>query len=278
MLKRSPLILLALILAAGRSLGAPDENTPNPARFAALQEKARELEGKGNYKAAARSHHRSQVYAPDDRNRAKALLGEADGYYHAGVYPYAKDAYLRLLRSYPLYAPQAHVLERLRRLAEMYVAGTTGSFTFKDLPEAITIYETIIQETPAATSTIGDHLRLAELLAARDRKEEAIVTYQELIRRHAGRPEVDDARLALAAMLVEQTKDGDGDGRLARQARRQLAAFQDARPRPSPPRRGGRDARPDRRTAGIRSPLPGILLHPETPIAACRPPGAISSR
>ncbi|MBT3289343.1 MAG: tetratricopeptide repeat protein [Victivallales bacterium] len=226
MFKRSPLILLAFLLGLGHAMAEPRYlKQPNPARFAALQEKAKRLEAKGNHKKAASTHHRSQVYAPDDRNRAKALLGEANGYYSATVYAYAKDAYLKLLRSYPLYAPQAHILQRLRKLAEMEATGTIGTFRMKDVPEAIRIYETIIQETPTATGTIGDHLRLAELQVASGREEEAVVTYQELIRRHGGHPKVSGARLAYARLLIEQSEAGDGDGRLARQARRQLAAF-----------------------------------------------------
>ncbi len=232
MLKRSPLILLALVLGLGRTMAAtPEKLNPNPARFAALQEKAKELEAKSEYKDAAKAHHRSQVYAPDDRTRAKALLGEADDYYTAGVYPYAKDAYLDLLRSYPLYAPQAHVLERLRQLAEMYADGTIGTLKMKDAPMAIEIYETIVQETPTAAGTIRDHLRLAELQIASGREAEAIVTYEELFRRHAGQSQLGDARLAFARLLVAQAKaGGDGDGRLARQARRQLAAFVEEQP------------------------------------------------
>ena len=231
MLKRSPLILLALVLGLGRAMAAPPELNPNAARFTALQDKARELEAKGDYKDAAKAHHRSQVYAPDDRTRAKALLGEADGYYTAEVNGYAKDAYLNLLRSYPLYAPQDHVLQRLRILAEKYADGTIGTFKMKDAPMAIEIYETIIQETPTAAGTIQDHLRLAELQIASGREIEAVVTYEELFRRHAGRPQLGDARLAFARLLVEQAEaGGDGDGRLARQARRQLAAFVEEQP------------------------------------------------
>jgi tetratricopeptide (TPR) repeat protein len=225
MLKRSPLILLVFVLAIGRSLAAPPTPNPNPARFAALQQKAKELETKGDYKDAAQAHHRSQVYAPDDRNRAMALAGEADDYYSAAVHGYAKDAYLQLLRSYPLYADQAHVLQRLRKLAELYASGAASMLKLKDVPMAIEIYETIIQETPTASGTIGDYLRLAELQAASGKDVEAVVTYEELLRRHGGQPQVADARLAFARLLIEQAKAGDGDGRLARQARRQLAAF-----------------------------------------------------
>jgi outer membrane protein assembly factor BamD (BamD/ComL family) len=225
MLKRSPLILLVLVLALGRSVAAPPTLNPNPARFAALQQKAKELEGKGDYKKAARAHHRSQVYAPDDRSRAGALRGEADDYYSAGVHGYAKDAYLKLLQSYPLYADQPHILPRLRKLAELYASGAASTLKLKDAPMAIEIYETIIQETPTASDTIGDYLRLAQLQEASGKDVEAVVTYEDLLRRHAGRPQVAAARLPFARLLIDQAKAGDGDGRLAHQARRQLAAF-----------------------------------------------------
>ncbi len=236
MLKRSPLILLLLLLGLARQAGAADESNPNPARFAALQTRAGELEAAGNFKAAAKLHARSKVYAPDDRARAKALLSEADGYYAAGIYRNSKDAYLNLLRSYPLYTPQSHVLQRLREMAELYVDGSIGTFSLKDVPMAIEIYETIIQEAPTAKGTINDHLRLAELQTASGRQAEALVTYEELFRRHAGRSELGTARLAFAQALTDRAKTGgDGDGQLARQARRQLAAF--VQEQPTHPRR-----------------------------------------
>jgi outer membrane protein assembly factor BamD (BamD/ComL family) len=230
MRKRSPLILLALVLTVANGWAADPELKPNPTRFLAIQEVAKKLEDKGEFKDAARAHHRSQVYAPGDRDRAKALLGEADDYYKAGVHSYAKDAYLSLLRSYPLYAPQSHVLANLRELAELYASGAISTLHLKDVPMAIEIYETIIQETPTATGTINDHLRLAELQIQSGRDYEAIVTYEELLRRHGGRPEVANARLAFARLLIEQAKAGDGDGRLSRQARRQLAAYVESKP------------------------------------------------
>jgi outer membrane protein assembly factor BamD (BamD/ComL family) len=231
MLKRSPLILLLLLLGFGHPAATSAESTPNPARFASLQARAGEYEASGDFKAAAKIHARSQVFAPDDRARAKALLGEADDYYSAGIFRNSKDAYLNLLRSYPLYTPQSHVLQRLREMAELYVDGTIGTFSLKDVPMAIEIYETIIQEAPTASGTINDHLRLAELQIASGRQAEALVTYEELFRRHAGRSELGTARLAFAEALTNRAATGgDGDGQLARQARRQIAAFLEEQP------------------------------------------------
>jgi len=241
MLKRSPLILLLLLLGLGHPVIASTDFNPNPARFAALQERATELEAAGKHKAAAKTHARSRVFAPDDRARAKALLSEADGYYAAGVYRRSKDAYLDLLRSYPLYTPQSHVLQRLREMAELYADGTIGAFKLKDVPMAIEIYETIVQEAPTAAGTINDHLRLAELQIASGRHAEGLVTYEELFRRHAGRSELGDARLAFAQALTDRAEiGGDGDGQLARQARRQLAAF--VQEQPNHPRRAEAEA------------------------------------
>lgn len=231
MLKRSPLILLALLLGLAHSLPARSEFNPNPARFAALQSRADRLAANGKYKGAAKAHARSRVFAPDDRARSQTLLSEADAYYQAGIYRRSKDAYLDLLRSYPLFAPQSHVLQRLREMAEMYAAGTTRLISLKDVPMAIEIYEAIVQEAPTAVGTVGDHRRLAELQIASGRQTEAIVTFEDLLRRHGGRSELGSARLDFARLLIDQANTGgDGDGRLARQARRQLATFLQEQP------------------------------------------------
>ena len=82
----------------------------------------------------------------------------------------------------------------------------------------IKIYELVIREAPAVQVTLGDRLRLAELLVEVGRLEEAVLVYQALLRQDSRNL---DVRADLALLLLKISLQGDGDGSKLRAAVRE---------------------------------------------------------
>jgi len=188
---------------------------------------ARELEGRGAYKAAGKLYRRLARTARDTRNRAWAWLRAGDCFLEAGKTYAAHEAYSKVATEYTLYAPIPHLLAQMRRLAEDFAAGRGTLFGHSSHSTAAEIYEEILRIAPAGPHAAEDMLRLAHHQREAGDLEEAAATYRDLLRRY---PQYREAHVELASVLLRLARHGDGDGRLRREAQRHLATYLQTRP------------------------------------------------
>jgi len=160
-----------------------------------------------------------------DTPRARALLASADQLFAAEKYDAARDAYRKLVDSYPSNLPLEPVLVTLRELARRYASGEASALRFKKYEAAIDVYQLILRVAPAGTHAPADLLELARLQTAKGEPELALVTYRDCAKRFPLLPEAGTAQLDATRLLITTARYGDGDGTLIRQARSEVEQF-----------------------------------------------------
>lgn len=165
--------------------------------------------------------------APNDPDapRARALLTAADALFAAHQYGDARDAYAKLLESYPASIPLEQVLITLRELARRYASGEASALHFRRYEMAIDIYQLILRVAPAGRQAPEDLLELARLQVEKGEPELALATYRDCVKRFPLLPQAGSAQLAAARLLIDTARHGDGDGTLIRLARREVEQF-----------------------------------------------------
>lgn len=212
-------VFSAILLAGIPAVYATDEDIGaaiyDPKRTVLIEAQQAEVEGKN--KAAARLYNRLAAMVSERDVKAALYLREAYCWKKANKTHMAFERYRETLQQYPLYISYEEVVPRLRELAQAFLDGNGTFFGLRDRESAIGIYKLIILETPATEETAGDRMKLAELLVAAGREEEAVNAYADLLRQQ---PENDDARLEMAKLLMELSRKSDGDGSRLRAAER----------------------------------------------------------
>ncbi|MBN2449747.1 MAG: tetratricopeptide repeat protein [Lentisphaeria bacterium] len=223
--------VLALVLALAGSAHGQVQGYGQYSRQKEFMREGERLESTGRYKAAAKAYRRSGLYTTDNRTRAALLSREAECRFQAGQPYEAFAAYSLLLESYPLHASYTAVVPRLRQLAGQFERGDGTFLGISNRTKAIEVYELILQETSSgAAGLMQDSLTLGALLTQAGRPEEAVEIYRDALRRFPRDPSAPEARLALGRLLVEESRHGDGDGVVARQAARELNGFLESSP------------------------------------------------
>ncbi|MCQ2397044.1 MAG: hypothetical protein MJ106_05055, partial [Lentisphaeria bacterium] len=147
---------------------------------------------------------------------------EAPKFPLANKNPSARDCYFQLLTDSPFCLPLENVLAHLRELADAYEKGDGTVFGLKDPDAAIEIYKVIIKHEEAIQQSLDDRLTLAAKLEKDHRPEEAVNTYQDIIKLLPNDP---DTRFGLARLLDKMAADGDSDGVRSRAAIREARRF-----------------------------------------------------
>ncbi len=227
--------IAVLTLAAAAACMAAEEGYNKYSLQKELARRGEQAESLGKFRVAAKAYSKSRLYAVDNRTRAQLLLHEADCCAQDGALYKAFEVYKVLIESYPLHVPYDRVVPRLRHLADDFERGTGRWFGLRNRNKAIAVYELILQETPLGSGAIQDSLSLGGLLTAVHRPEEARVIYTEAVKRFPADPLTPLLRLELGRLLADDSRTGDGDGQVARQAKRELDAF--IKSSPADPRR-----------------------------------------
>ncbi|OGV70117.1 MAG: hypothetical protein A3K19_17600 [Lentisphaerae bacterium RIFOXYB12_FULL_65_16] len=200
------------------------------ARRDALLSQAQDCELRNDYADAERLLRKAAKFPADERVSAEILVRRGDCFMKRGKEHRAYELYKKAIEQYSLYIPFEGVVERLRAVAERFASGEASWFGVKERDMAIEIYELIIAKASSAKQAPADTLRLAQLQTEGDQKLEAVQTYRDLMKRYPKAPEVPEARLDLARLLLDLAKGGDGDGALARQAQHELDLYLQAFP------------------------------------------------
>ena len=233
-------VLTVAVLATAGVAPAQDQTSWNPepaweqsgffSGSVPLPEKAARLEGEADYKDAADVYNRMAKTAQDPENKARALVRKGNALLAAGKYHKAYDVYETVMAGYPLYTPYRDVLPRLRTVAEAIADGRASLLSVDNPERAAEVYELILRHAPAGEQAARDNLRLVRLYEEAGLTEEAIMAARDLLRRYPDTEMRQDARLLLARLLLDTARTGDGDGRIKREARRELEIFLDRNP------------------------------------------------
>ena len=179
--------------------------------------KALRCEVADNYRGAAKCYAKlfKRLHKVSDKAACKQC--EADCWFEANKTHRASEAYRYLVRNYGLYVPFDEVVPKLRELAECYEKGKGTFLWLADRDNAIRMYNMILLEAPAIHSSLADRIRVGELYLKDRKKAEAVAVYQEILKLDDSQ---DDIRLQMSKVLVEMSRQGDGDGSIRRAAAR----------------------------------------------------------
>lgn len=173
----------------------------------------------GKYKKAARAFSRIEKKTPDDTVAAYAALAQADSYYQARKHFKAMDAYKHAINRYPQSGDYTHALDMLAVIAEDFAqARTKGVFKGFHKKEARELYRQVISLAPFGDKAANHMLRLAELEREANEVNEAINTYQLILKRFAGTTYAGIARLELAQTFLNEAQRTRDTLRLAESA------------------------------------------------------------
>lgn len=178
---------------------------------------AQQAEADKKFKAAAKKYHKLAEKIGERNIQATLFLREALCWKSAGKVQDAFDCYKNLIQQYPLYISYEEVVPQLRELAQAFVDGNGTFLGIRDKETAIAVYKLIILETPANSASQKDRINMAKLQVEIGKIEEAINTYADLLRNY---PLNQDARLEMSQLLMELSRESDGDGSRLRAAER----------------------------------------------------------
>lgn len=150
----------------------------------------------------------------------------------------AREVYVTLLEKYLFHIPLESVIEQMRELAGDYEQGIGTFLGIKDSMASIEIYKLIVKYQPAIEQSLEDRLILARKQEAAKLYQDAVDTYQALVKLA---PENPDTRLGLALLLEKLAKDNDGDGQRTAASIREANRFLELSS-PSDPRRPAAEA------------------------------------
>lgn len=224
MKKIARVLLLVLIGIATTTAFADDKDKDKDkalvefSKNQAMLQEATDAETQGKYKKAAKLFRKLGKKTQSAQLQAAYLLRQADCFFAAKKVRKTLPLYRELIERYPLYIPYDHMVQKLRALAEAFVDGNGTFLGLRDKYAAIETYELLIQGAPSIHVSLADRKRLAELLIAERRPEEAIAVFQAILKQDGN---LADIRADIALLLVQMSKRGDGDGRKLRLAVRQ---------------------------------------------------------
>ena len=214
-------LIAGMILSAGSAIN-PLEDFEAFSETRAFTRKAEECLAEKDYKGAAKQYRKAAKIQVDERKRAEYLYLEAQNLLQAKKDHDALDAYKVLLADHLYHIPLENVLEQLRELAGNFERGEGTFLGLKDPVLAIEIYKLIIQYEPAIQQSLDDRLTLAGKQDAEKKWEDAVKTYQEIIKLL---PDDPDTRYGLAKVLQKISRQGDSDGSIGRAAVREARRF-----------------------------------------------------
>lgn len=229
MLKKLENYVIAITLAAAIfspvALRAEEDDSKELSIFAATKAYNKDAEmhlAEKEYAKAAKCYGKIEKIQENDADKAQYLYLAAQNYLRGKKNYSAKKCYVRLLENYIYHIPLENVLEQLRELADAYERGEGTTFGLKDPDAAIEIYKFIIRHEEAIQQSLDDRLTLAAKLEKARKPEEAVNTYQEIIKQLPNDP---DTRYRLARLLDNMASEGDSDGVRSRAATREAKKF-----------------------------------------------------
>ncbi len=226
------LLFSGALLIAGSAIN-PLEDFEAFSETRAYTRVAEECLAEEDYKGAAKQYRKAAKIQTNEAKRAEYLYLEAQNLLHAKKAHDALTAYRNLLEEHLYNIPLEHVLEQLRELAGNFERGEGTFLGIKDKGMGIDIYKLIIKYEPAIQQSLDDRLTLAGKQEADGALDDAVNTYQEIIKLMPNEP---NTRYGLARLLQKISLKGDSDGSIVRAAVREARRFLEVAPKDDPRR------------------------------------------
>ena len=200
----------------------PLEDFQNFSETRAWVRQAEECLDRQEFKKAAKLYGKAAKLQKDEARKAEFLYLQAQTLLRARKPHAALEAYAALLQDHLYHIPLEHVFQQLRQLADDFQNGQ-GTFLGMDDPvTAIQIYKTLIQYQGDVKRSLDDRLTLADMQKEEGLVEDAVNTYQEIIK---ALPQDPNARYGLARLLDDTAAKRDGDGTIGKAAVREARRF-----------------------------------------------------
>ncbi len=227
------LFLLVLPVVSAESTTNPLEGFQRFSETRAWIREAEECLEREDYKGAAKIYGKAAKIQEEESKKAEFLFLQAQNLLRAKKPHAALEAYTNLLENHLYHIPLEIVMEQLRQLADDFQNGR-GTFLGMDDPiTSIQIYTMLIRYQADVTRSLDDRLVLAAKQKEEGMVEEAVETYQQILKVLPSNP---DARYGLARLLDDTAAKRDGDGTIGKAAVREARRFL-ADANPEDPRR-----------------------------------------
>ncbi|MGN0867540.1 MAG: hypothetical protein ACI4SG_07710 [Oligosphaeraceae bacterium] len=227
------LFLLALPVVHADSTTNPLEGFQRFSETRAWVREAEECLEREDYKGAAKLYGKAAKIQEEEPKKAEFLFLQAQNLLRAKKPHAALEVYTNLLENHIYHIPLEIAMEQLRQLADDFQHGR-GTFLGMDDPiTSIHIYTMLIRYQADVTRSLDDRLVLAAKQKEEGMVEDAVDTYQQILK---ALPDNPDARYGLAKLLDDTAAKRDGDGAIGKAAVREARSFL-ANAAPDDPRR-----------------------------------------
>ena len=207
----------------------------NDAAALEVFQKGLDLEREGEYRKAAKRYLDAELLTSDKTVKANALSNAARAFRQAELYGREFDCIERLIGEHMSRIDFTGAVNREYEIADAFFNGHRDAMFewlpfIKDSDRFLECAEAALRNAPCAEAAGSVRLRLARMYLTKQKPEESIEKFKEVLQLHPGTDSAYYAELGLADVYCQLAERGDGDGRWATLALEQLAHFEENNP------------------------------------------------
>lgn len=207
----------------------------NDATALEVFQKALDLEREGEYRKAANRYLDAELLTSDKTVKANALSNAARAYRQAELYGKEFDCIERLISEHMSRIDFTGAVNREYEIADAFFNGHRDAMFewlpfIKDSDRFLECAEAALRNAPCAEAAGSVRLRLARMYLTKQKPEESIEKFKEVLQLHPGTDSAYYAELGLADVYCQLAERGDGDGHWATLALEQLKHFEENNP------------------------------------------------
>ena len=207
----------------------------NDATALVVFQKALDLEREGEYRKAGKRYLDAELLTSDKTVKANALSNAARAYRQAELYGREFDCIERLISEHMGRIDFTAAVNREYEIADAFYRGHRDAmfewFPFiKDSDRFLECAEASLRNAPCAELAGAVRLRLARMYLTKQKTDQSIEKFKEVLQLHPGTDSAYYAELGLADVYCQLAERGDGDGRWATLALEQLDLFEKTYP------------------------------------------------
>ncbi len=198
-------------------------------------QKGLDLEREGEYRKAAKRYLDAELLTSDKTVKANALTNAARAYRQAELYGKEFNCIERLISEHMSRIDFTGAVNREYEIADAFYRGHRDAMFewlpfIKDSDRFLECSEAALRNAPCAESAGAVRLRLARMYLTKQKTDQSIEKFKEVLHLHPGTDSAYYAELGLADVYCQLAERGDGDGRWATLALEQLDHFEETYP------------------------------------------------
>lgn len=211
------------------------QRAKNDASALEVFQKALELEREGEYRKAGKRYLDAELLTSDKTVKANALTCAARSYRQAELYGKEFDCIERLISEHMSRIDFTGAVNREYEIADAFYRGHRDVMFewlpfIKDSDRFLECSEAALRNAPCAEAAGAVRLRLARMYLTKQKTDQSIEKFKEVLQLHPGTDSAYYAELGLADVYCQLAERGDGDGRWATLALDQLDLFEKTYP------------------------------------------------